>query len=106
MSNHNDSTRMEPLLPDLHLLRRTPTQTTWLVEYPTEPDTKAPQQSFDRLGGLGSQPSPVAPFDYVRALARTPEPGETGLSEAEMIYLLPTYQSRLNYQNADNERYL
>jgi hypothetical protein len=28
-------------------------------------------------------------------LARTPDQDETGLSQAEMIYLLPTYQSRL-----------
>lgn len=95
MSNHNDRTRMEPLLPDLYLVRRTATQATWHVEYSPGPDTKAPQQSVDRLGELGPQGSGTAQACEVWALARTPDTGETGLSQAEMIYLLPTYQSRL-----------
>jgi len=95
MSNHNDCASVEPLRPVLHLLRSEANQKTWHVEYPARANPETPHQSADRLGEMGSQRDGTAEHCAAWALARTPEPGETGLSEAEVIYLLPTYQSRL-----------
>ena len=94
MSNHNDCASVEPLRPVLHLLRSEANQKTWHVEYPARPNPETPHQSADRLGEMGPQRDGTAEHCAAWALARTPEPGETGLSEAEVIYLLPTYQSR------------
>jgi len=91
----NRSTPMEPLRPVLHLVRGTVTQTTWHVEYPARPDPETPNKGADRLGEAGPQRKPDSQPGQVWALARTPDKDETGLSQAEMIYLLPTYQSRL-----------
>lgn len=100
------STPVEPIRPVLHLLRCTATQKTWRVEYTQRADPEAPHQSADRLGEVGPQREPDPQLAQVWTLARTPDQDETGLSQEEMIYLLPTYQSRLNYQNPDDERYL
>ena len=95
MSSHNDCTSMEPLRPVLHLVRCEAHKKTWHVEYPARANPETPHQSVDRLGEMGPQRDGTAEPCTAWALARTPEPGETGLSEAEVIYLLPTYQSRL-----------
>jgi hypothetical protein len=95
MSNNNDCTSMESLRPVLHLVRREANKKTWHVEYPAQPNSKTPHKSADRLGEIGPQRDGIAESCAAWALARTPEPGEIGLSEAEVIYLLPTYQSRL-----------
>jgi hypothetical protein len=95
MSIINRSTPLEPLRPVLHLVRGTATQATWHVEYPERPNPETPNKGADRLGEAGPQRKrDQKPFE-VWALARTPDQDETGLSQAEMIYLLPTYQSRL-----------
>lgn len=95
MSIINRSTTVEPIRPVLHLLRSTATQKTWRIEYPEGPDPEAPHQGVDRLGEVGSQREPDPQPAQVWTLARTPDKDETGLSQEEMIYLLPTYQSRL-----------
>jgi hypothetical protein len=87
---------MEQIRPELHLLWGKATQAAWHVEYPQRPNPETSNQSFDGLGEAGPQrrrdQKPVA----VWSLARTPDQDETGLSQAEMIYLLPTYQSRFD----------
>jgi hypothetical protein len=90
------STTVEPIRPVLHLLRSTATQKTWHVEYPERPDPETPNKGADRLGEARPQREPNPQLGQVWALARTPDQDETGLSQAEMIYLLPTYQSRLD----------
>lgn len=89
------STTVEPIRPVLHLLRSTATQKTWRVEYPEGPNPETQNQSADRLGEVGPQREPDPQPVEVWTLARTPDQDETGLSQEEMIYLLPTYQSRL-----------
>ena len=96
MSIINRSTPLEPLRPVLHLVRGTATQATWHVEYPERPDPETPNKGADRLGEAGPQRKRDQKPVEVWALARTPDQDETGLSQAEMIYLLPTYQSRLS----------
>ena len=95
MSIINRSTPMEPLRPVLRLVRGTATQATWHVEYPERPNPETPNKGADRLGEAGPQRKRDQKPVEVWALARTPDKDETGLSQAEMIYLLPTYQSRL-----------
>ena len=95
MSIINRSTPVEPLRPVLRLVRGTATEATWHVEYPERPDPETPNKGADRLGEAGPQRKRDQKPVEVWALARTPDQDETGLSQAEMIYLLPTYQSRL-----------
>lgn len=95
MSIIHRSPQMESVRPVLHLVRGTATQATWRVEYPERPNPETPNKGADRLGEAGSQRKPDSQLGQVWALARTPDKDETGLSQAEMIYLLPTYQSRL-----------
>lgn len=89
-------TSVESIRPVLHLVRGTASQATWHVEYPERPDPEAPNKGADRLGEAGPQRKRDQKPVEVWALARTPDKDETGLSQAEMIYLLPTYQSRLS----------
>jgi hypothetical protein len=96
MSIIHRSPQMESVRPVLHLVRGTASQTTWHVEYPARPNPEAPNKGADRLGEAGPQRKPDSQPGQVWALARTPDKDETGLSQAEMIYLLPTYQSRLS----------
>ena len=96
MSIINRSTPVEPLRPVLRLVRGTATEATWHVEYPERPDPETPNKGADRLGEAGPQRKRDQKPVEVWALARTPDQDETGLSQAEMIYLLPTYQSRLS----------
>jgi hypothetical protein len=95
MSIVNRSTPVEPLRPVLHLVRGTATQAAWHTEHPQRPNPETQNQSFDGLGEAGPQRKRDQKPVEVWALARTPDQDETGLSQAEMIYLLPTYQSRL-----------
>jgi len=96
MSIIHRSSQVESLRPVLHLVRGTATQATWHVEYPARPDPEAPNKGADRLGEAGPQRKRDQKPVEVWALARTPDKDETGLSQAEMIYLLPTYQSRFD----------
>ena len=96
MSIIHRSSQVESLRPVLHLVRGTATQATWHVEYPERPNPEAPNKGADRLGEAGPQRKRDQKPVEVWALARTPDQDETGLSQAEMIYLLPTYQSRLS----------
>jgi hypothetical protein len=95
MSIIHRSSQVESIRPVLHLVRGTASQATWHVEYPERPNPEAPNKGADRLGEAGPQRNPDSQPGQVWALARTPDKDETGLSQAEMIYLLPTYQSRL-----------
>jgi hypothetical protein len=88
------STTVEQVRPVLHLLRSKANQKTWHVTYHSRSDAEAPHESAERLDEMGAQRDATEKPCEVWALARTPEPGETPLSQEEMIYLLPTYQSR------------
>ena len=96
MSIIHRSPQMESVRPVLHLVRGTATQATWHVEYPERPNSETPDKGADRVGDAGPQRKRDQKPVEVWALARTPDQDETGLSQAEMIYLLPTYQSRLS----------